>query len=568
MKPILYAAIFFTGLAISSISYSQVNQDWVRKFVGSGADNAAGIAADNSGNIYICGNNNWGSGTSDMYMIRYNSAGTQTAGFLYNSPYNYSDDARAIVTDPAGNVYVAGKAGVNSSTSDIVIIKYNSSAVQQWVTIYNSPENYIDDATAMAVDAAGNVYLTGYIVKGSFEYDYQTLKFNNLGKFQWAARYNGTANGVDIASDITVDATGNVYVTGLSAGQFYRWTTVIPTGYDYLTIKYSPDGTERWVQRYNFSNKNDEAKSLALDASGNVYITGSSATGSANQLDCATIKYNPDGAFLWVQRFAGVAGTHDAGKSIAVDGSGNAYVAGYSYTSSGVGDVLAIKYIPSGAAQWIAFYDAGSGAHDIANAMALDGNGNMYIAAQTNIPGVTNSDYLTIKYTSSGVRAWVARYNGPENQSDYATALVVVTPNSGPVGGNQNPVIYVTGSSNNDVVTIKYSQPTVIGPAANLEAISAVDDIVGKFNVSSYPNPVRYVVNIVYELPVGGKVSIIIYDAFGRKVASVVEGYRQSGRHVTRFNAAELPSGVYNYQLIARSGKKEFRETKMIVVGK
>lgn len=561
MKKALRLAGIFCLFIFPAICYSQVNQAWVRKFVGSGTDNAAGIAADNSGNVYICGNNNWGYTTADIYTIRYNSAGTQTSGILYNGPYNNADEARAIATDGAGNVYVAGRTSVNSSTSNIVLIKYNASAVQQWVTIYNSPENYIDDATAMAVDLSGNVYLTGHIVKGSFEYDYLTLKFNSAGTLLWSATYNGTANGVDMAKDIAVDASGNVFVTGLSAGQIVKRLGTIATGYDYLTIKYNSNGAQQWIQRYNGHNGNDEARSLALDGSGNVYITGSTYVGTDNT-DCVTIKYTNTGVYVWMNRFSGAAAKQDAGNAIAVDGSGNPCITGYTYNSSGRGDVLTAKYTPDGLQQWLSIYDAGSGTHDIGKVLGLDLNGNVYVAAETSVPGIVNSDFITIKYSASGVQSWAARYNGPENQVDYPTAMVVVNPNS-PIGGAGNATIYVTGYSYNDVVTIKYTQPMVIGGAAQAETVPA---ITGNFKLNNYPNPFYSSTNIHYELPVDSRVTINVYDVMGRKVATVVDGFRKAGTHVTRLSAANLSDGVYHYQFISSSGGKELGQTKMLVI--
>lgn len=547
---------------------SQVQQDWVRKFVGSGSDNAAGIAADRLGNVYICGNNNWGLSTSDIYTIRYNSSGTQTSGILYNSPYNNADEARAIATDASSNVYVAGKASVSSATSDVVIIKYNSSAVQQWVTIFNTPQNYIDDATAMAVDGSGNVYITGSVVKvNAFEYDYLTAKFNASGVLQWYALYNGTANGVDIASDIAVDASGNVYVTGLSAGLVKRPLGNINTGYDYATIKYDANGNELWVRRYNYANGNDEAKALALDASGNVYITGSSPASSSGNLDCATIKYATDGTQQWVQRFAGAAGQNDAGNDLAVDGSGYVYVAGYSYNSTGRGDLLALKYATDGTPQWTRLYSGGSNTHNIGKKMGLDAYANMYIALESSVPGVTASDFITVKYTSSGTFSWSARYNSPENATDYPTAMTVVMPNA-PPGSAVNALIYVTGISNSDVVTIKYSQPTVICCAFSAAKTTAEETSVSNFKISSYPNPAASFTNIQYELPADGKVTISIHDVLGRKITTLVDGAKKAGTYSARLNTAALAGGNYHYQYLVEYSGKTFRQTLPLVIKK
>ena len=99
----------------------------------------------------------------------------------------------------------------------------------------------------------------------------------------WVARYNGPANGYDVAVLLAVDDSGNVYVTGRSIGS--------GTGWDYATIKYCSSGDTLWVRRYNGTgNSDDWAHALAVDDSGNVYVTGGS-DGAGTSHDYATIKY-------------------------------------------------------------------------------------------------------------------------------------------------------------------------------------------------------------------------------------------------------------------------------------
>ena len=138
---------------------------------------------------------------------------------------------------------------------------------ESWVARYNGPGNYTDDPVAIAVDGSGNVYVTGGSSGQGGLIGYATIKYNSAGEEQWVARYNGPGNGNDRVNAITVDASGNVYVTGESYG--------LDSAYDYATIKYNSAGQEQWVARYNGpANYDDVAEAIALDGSANVYVTG------------------------------------------------------------------------------------------------------------------------------------------------------------------------------------------------------------------------------------------------------------------------------------------------------
>jgi hypothetical protein len=201
-----------------------------------------------------------------------------------------------------------------------------------WIATYNGPGNYIDEATAIAVDTSGNVYVTGQSFGVGVDFDYATVKYNADGQEQWVARYNGPVNFDDHATAIAVDSSGNVYVTGRSPG--------LDTGDDYVTIKYNSTGQQQWLARYNGpgsdGNLTDAAWAVAVDDSGNVYVTGQSV-GAGTDDDYATIKYNPDGQEQWVARYNGPGNLGDVAYAIAVDKAGNIYVTGGSIGSdSGV----------------------------------------------------------------------------------------------------------------------------------------------------------------------------------------------------------------------------------------
>ncbi len=150
----------------------------------------------------------------------------------------------------------------------------------------------------MVVDSSGNVYVTGFTYMNGRNRDYATVKYNSAGVEQWAVTYEGTGNGSDSAEAIAVDASGNVYVTGWSLGTGYQWD------YDFATIKYDTNGNEIWVKRYNgIDSDDDRGYAVTVDALGNVYITGWSYIWSSDSYDFLTIKYDSDGNEIWVSNY-------------------------------------------------------------------------------------------------------------------------------------------------------------------------------------------------------------------------------------------------------------------------
>lgn len=439
--------LFLTLFLILSCceTYSQVNQDWVARYNGPGnlGDGAASTAVDNSGNVYVTGYS-LGSGTGDDYStIKYNSSGVQQWAARYNGPGNSTDVAYMVAVDSSGNVFVTGssRSGSSTNTEDYATIKYNSVGDSLWVRRYNGPGNSSDASYNIAIDNSGNVYVTGSSIGIGSGYDYATIKYNSAGVQQWVSRYNGTGNSTDNSYRIAIDKiSGNIFVTGSS--------TESGTGTDYTTIKYSSSGDTLWVRKANWG-VSEAAISIAVDGSGNVYVTGLSYRFSSYAY--VTIKYNSSGVEKWVQIYEGNG--PDIAYSIAVDISGNVYVTGYSFINGEPGpDFLTIKYDSSANIKWEKRYNGLGNSFDTAYSIAVDNSGNVYVTG-TSTGLTTGTDYVTIKYSSSGDSLWVRRYNGPGNGSDVAYSLKL--------DGTGN--VYVTGVSagsgtGTDYATIKYSQ--------------------------------------------------------------------------------------------------------------
>jgi hypothetical protein len=239
---------------------------------------------------------------------------------------------------------VTGTSGnLDTLALDYATIKYNSAGQQLWVARYDGPAHDYDGAAGIAVDNSGNVCVTGYSPGSGTVDDYATIKYNSAGQQQWVARYNGPGNWEDIATAIAVSDSGNVYVTGSSTGS----PVVAGIGYDYATIRYNSAGQQQWVARYNGPGyAEDSPNAIAVDRSDNVYVTGRSCRiNSVYSFDYATLKYNSAGQQQWIARYNGPGDGPDEAWAIAVDGSGNVYVTGRS-PGSGTGDDYAtVKYV-------------------------------------------------------------------------------------------------------------------------------------------------------------------------------------------------------------------------------
>jgi hypothetical protein len=394
-------------------------QAWVASYTGVFDEEPTGMIVDTSGNVYVTG---YG-GAPDFYAfvtIKYNASGQEEwrAGYFFPNSINF---ATAIAIDHAGNVYVTGTSGTFGSGGwDYVTIKYSSSGQQQWVAQYNGPDNSDDRASAIAVDDLGNVYVTG---TSGVSADYATLKYNGSGQQQWVARYSAQGNSVAIG----VDNLGNVYVTGSSSG-------------DYATIKYNNSGEEEWVARYPEGNP----IAMAVDDLGSIYVTGSSAG------DYATIKYDTLGQRLWVAQYNGTGNGDDRAAGLAIDDSGNVYVTGASSESDGFPSYATVKYNSVGQQQWASRYHSPDNLGDIATAITVSRSGNVYVTGMS-WASSSASDYATIKYNSSGQEQWLARFDGGHGFDDYPIAIAV----------GRSDSVYVTGASRQDAIRYDWDFATI-----------------------------------------------------------------------------------------------------------
>jgi uncharacterized delta-60 repeat protein len=536
--------LFLVGPEFAQTVHSaSVDTAWVKRYNGeaNSLDGGSAIAVDHAGHVYVAGFTT-SSGTSEDYLtIKYDSNGDTAWVRKYNGTANSWDRANAIAIDNAGQAYVTGYSYANGALYDYVTIKYHLNGDTAWVRRYGLTS--IDYAVAIAVDDSGNVYVTGYSYGIGTDKDYATIKYYPNGDTAWVRRFNGPGNGEDWARALAVDGSGNVYVTGRSTGS--------GTGLDYATVKYEPNGDTAWVRRYNGpGNQGDVATAIAVDGSDYVYVTGYSRD-SVTSNDYATIKYKPNGDTAWVRRYNGTYNHVDNANAIAVDGSGNVYVTGLSNESGVASYYATIKYASNGDTLWLRRYIGPGNNNDEARALALDGSGNVYVTGYSYGSG-HSQDYATIKYDSNGDTAWVARYDGLADSTDSACAIAVDD------SGN----VYVTGSSigngtSEDCATIKYFQ----SPSA-VEDETESSRKPSEFALSqNYPNPFNPATTIKFKVKgsrfkVPVPTTLKIYDILGQKVRTLVDESKFTGDYTVQWDGKndkgeQLASGVYFYQLKA-----------------
>ena len=380
----------------------------------------------------------------------------------------WSDDGYAIAADGSGNVYVAGRSShswgrpqraFDGGISDAFVAKLDSTGQLIWNTFLGGAYG----KAAIAVDGSGNVYVAGTSQAswGSPQRAYGgdtdafVAKLNSFGQLVWNTFLGGA--GGDIGNGIAVDGNGNAYVVGYSNT---TWGNPQRAAYgggvytDTFVAKLDSFGSIVW-NTFLGGAGGDDGYAIAVDGSGNAYVTGDSTDTwgnpqrefiSLNGNEAFAAKLDSTGVLLWNTFFGGEM--YDAGSAIAVDGSGNAYVAGRSEATWGspqrafggvFHDAFVAKLDNLGQNVWNTFL---GGMDDAVYAIVVDGSGNAYVVGSSSFAtwGNPQRAYLFIdafaaQVDSSGQLIWNTFLGSGDVDSGSGIA----------VDGSGN--VYVVGSS-------------------------------------------------------------------------------------------------------------------------
>ncbi len=376
----------------------------------------------------------------------------------YNSSNNSYDEGSGIALDNSGNIYVTGYENRVDlgQQNNIWVGKYNSSGFEVWTSSYNSPNNNNDYGNDIAVDSSGNVYVIGSEYRSDLgeHYNIWVRKYDTNGNTLWTSTYNSPNNNDDYGNGIAVDGSGNVYVTGSE----YR--DDLGEEFNIWVRKYDTNGFEIWTSTYSSPNDDDDhGNGIAVDNSGNVYVIGSESRSVLLQGDNIWVrKYDANGNTLWTETYNSPDNQWDEGFGIAVDGSGNVYVTGYEYRGDLLqGDNIWVrKYDANGNTLWTKTYTSPNNSGDYGNGIAVDSSGSVYVIGSEYRSDLGEHYNIWVrKYDTNGNTLWTSTYNSPNNSRDKGRGIVLDN------SGN----IYVTGyeyrsdlGEQNNIWTRKYIQ--------------------------------------------------------------------------------------------------------------
>ena len=396
---------------------------------------AKAAVVDTAGNVIVTGFRNLGGAEGDeYYTVKFRADG---AGTLWERSYNHgsgSDTASAIAVDGNDNVIITGTVWSGSGTKiDIHTRKYDASGNLLWQRTWNNEAVNDDDyASTVAVDASGNIYVGGR-TRSATDEDFLIVKYDADGNTQtlpWPVicDVDPSASPQDCSDSNTNDPDGiNAIVIG-SDGIVVTGDSQNDTQLDCVMQKYGFNGSLIREWRYSAGDGKDaHCADVKLDSAGNLFVAGSASNGS--NTDIFTAKFDRDGipAQGWQKTFDN--GFADEAVALALDADGNVYVTGYTWTLEGRSEIWTEKRAGTdGAFSWRKTFGSAADNDDVAVPMGILVSDNVYVAGYTYKTDLENYDFQTLKYKKEdGTLLWQKSFDGTldKNKDDVPVGLML-----------------------------------------------------------------------------------------------------------------------------------------------
>jgi hypothetical protein len=379
------------------------------------------------------------------------------------------DQGTAISVDSEGNAYMAGitdsvdlptmnasQPNFGGGTEDTFVAKLDPSGSRLLYLTYLGGGD-LDTATGMAIDSAGNAYVTGFTRSTNFP-TLDALQPNNRGRFNGFVTKLGPAGTLiystylggatsDSASGIAVDSAGNIYVAGIATSANFPVVNAVQANLngasDLYVAKLNPSGDQLMYSTFLGGSQEDAATAVAVDSSGNVYVTGATLSAdfrTANAIQSAhgggifdsfVVKLNPSGSLVYSTYLGGGGG--DRGFRVAADSSGNAYVVGDTFSTNfptanalqqragGIADAFVAKVNANGTLAY-STYLGGSGI-DGGTAITVDPSGAVFVTGFTGSNDFSVVAALQPSFGGGGFDAFIAKLNPSGSALEYSTYL-------------------------------------------------------------------------------------------------------------------------------------------------
>ncbi len=447
-----HASPWFPFLAFVIVTHTAAAaaiQAWVHRYHSptNGPAAPAAVTFDHAGDVIVTGSSYNGT-ANDFYTAKYSGVdGTLLWERYYNGPTNNYDMPAAVATDAEGNVVVTGVSNQHRSPpsnepsyDDFYTVKYAAlDGAVLWEKTYDGPANDQDYPADLTLDSSGNAIVVGVSRSTNAGIsDFYVVKYSATnGTILWEQRPRPAY--AYTALSAALDTEDNVIMTGVSTGSLYTAKLA------------STNGAVSW-ERYG---PKTYSGSVAVERNGNVAVTCTlPVTLDQSTDDIYTAKYAAaDGAVLWQIQYNSPTNHDDRARDVAVDADGNVIVTGYSFGHGGPGYnfYTAKRSATNGAVIWERTYTgSGPGEDDVTAAHRLDESGNVIVTGTTHL--AAGYDFYTAKYAAAtGAILWEHYYNGPANSLDSihnSHGLAV-----GPFG-----MFAVTGSSGGEFATVLYRE--------------------------------------------------------------------------------------------------------------